>query len=109
MPWLLVAGDDFFEVPAEVFIERHGRVALPCLFEDFGDGPSAAMRRTDDGNGPVVFQLDNHFAALLDPRQHRSHVAGKLGFCDAQCHPVFDHSGYSFTAAEQGLASRRAR
>ena len=83
MPWLLVAGDDFFKVAAEVFIQRHGRVALPCFLQDFDDGPSAAMRRTDHGHGPVVFLLDNHFAALLDLRQHRAHIAGKFGFCDA--------------------------
>ena len=58
------------------------------------------MRRTDDGNGPMVFLLDNHFAALLDLRQHRAYIAGKFGFCDADGHAVFDHSGYSCPPAE---------
>ena len=47
MPWLPVAGDDFF-------IERGGRVA-----------PIAAWR-SDYRARPVIFLLDNHLAALRD-------------------------------------------
>ncbi len=68
MPWLLVAGDDLFQVAPEVFVQCDGRVAPLRLFEDFGDGPSTAIGRTDHGNGPVVFLFDNHFTALLDFR-----------------------------------------
>jgi hypothetical protein len=89
MPWLLVAGDDFFKVPAKIFIQRDRRLALPRLFQDFGDGPPAATRRTDQGHGPMIFLLDNYFASLFDLRQHRAYIAGKFGFCNAQCHPVF--------------------
>ena len=92
MPWLLVAVDDFFKVAPEVFIQCDGRVATLRLAEDFRDGPSAAMRRTDHGNGPMVFPLDNHFASLFDLRQHRAHVARKLGFCDPDGRHLFDHT-----------------
>ena len=99
MPWLLVTGDDLFEVAPEVFIQCDGRIAPLRLVEDFSDGPSAAMRRTDDGNGPVVFLLDNHFASLFDLCQHRAHVAGKLGFCDTDGRHLFDHTSPSGSCA----------
>ena len=35
MPWLLLARDGFFEVPAEVFIQRDGRVARPRFLQGF--------------------------------------------------------------------------
>jgi hypothetical protein len=38
-----MAGDDFFQVVAEVFIQRDGRIALLGLTQDIGDGPSAAV------------------------------------------------------------------
>jgi hypothetical protein len=46
---------------------------------------------SDHGNRPMVFLLDNHFAALLDFRQDRPYIAGKLGFCDTDGHHLFDH------------------
>jgi hypothetical protein len=97
-----VAGDDLFEVPAEVFIQRHRGVALPCFEKDFGDGPPAAMRCTDHSDWPVVFPFDDHLAALLDLCQHRSNVAGKLGFCDAERRLVFYHSVYSTRMRRRG-------
>ncbi len=92
MPWLLVAVDDFFKVAPEVFIQCDGRVATLRLAEDFRDGPSAAMRRTDHGNGPMVFPPDNDFASLFDLRRHRAHVVRKLGFCDPDGRHLFDHT-----------------
>src|ERR1700686_5163841 len=92
MPWLLVAGDDFFEVFAEVLIERDGRVALPGFTQNFGDGPPAAMGRADYGNRPVIFLFDNHFAALLDFIQHRAHIASEFGLGDPHRSHTFDHN-----------------
>jgi hypothetical protein len=53
---LLVTGDNFFEVFAEIFIERDGRVAPLRLAQDFDDGPTGAMGRTDHRYGPVIFR-----------------------------------------------------
>ncbi|MDQ2844345.1 MAG: hypothetical protein M3Y72_25540 [Acidobacteriota bacterium] len=64
--WLLVAGDDFFEVFAKVLIQRYGQVMLLGLTQDIGNGPSVAMGRADHGNRPVIFLLNNHLTALLN-------------------------------------------
>jgi hypothetical protein len=82
MPWLLVAGDDFFEVFAKVLIERDGRVAPPRFVQNVGDGPSAAVRRSNYGNRPMILLLDDHLAALFDFLQHRAHVAGQFSLGD---------------------------
>ena len=84
--------DDFFEIAPEVFIQRDRRVALLCLFEDFGNGTSATVWRADYGNRPVVFLLDDDFVATFDASEGGTDVAGKLGFCDTQRHPIFDCS-----------------
>jgi len=54
MPWLLVAGYDFFEVFAKVLVKRDGRVALPRFVQNVGDGSSALVRRSNYGNRPVI-------------------------------------------------------
>ena len=66
MPWLLVTGDNFLEVFAELFIERNGRGAPLRLAQNFDDGPTGAMGRTDYRDRPVIFLLDNHLTARLD-------------------------------------------
>ena len=40
-----------------------------------------------------TYDLDDGFIASLDFSEHAPHIASKLGFSDAYCHPVFDHSG----------------
>ena len=48
--------------------------------------PAAAL--PDDGYRPVIFQLHNHLATLLNLLQHGMNVARKLGLSDSYGHPM---------------------
>jgi hypothetical protein len=61
---LLVTGDDFLEIPAEVLIQRDSRLSSLRLLENLDDGPAAAMRRSNYRNRTVVFTLNNYLHRL---------------------------------------------
>jgi hypothetical protein len=64
--WQLMTRDDLFKIPAEVLIQRDGRVSLFSLTQDFGNGPSAAMGRSDYCHRLMIFALNDHLAAIVE-------------------------------------------
>ena len=64
MPWLLVVGDDFFEIFTEIFIQRDGRIPLPGFAQHIRNRPAAAMGQINHGNRAVILSLDNHLTTL---------------------------------------------
>lgn len=74
--------NDFFEVAPEIFIQRGSGVPPLCLFEYFSYRTPAAVKCSNYGHRPVILSLDNHFAAVLDAREHAPHVTRKISFCD---------------------------
>jgi hypothetical protein len=81
-----VGCDDFFHVFLEIVVERNSRIPPFCFFENLRNQPSAARRRADYGDWPVVFALDDNFVALLDPLEDSASVAGEFGFRDSERH-----------------------
>lgn len=61
------------------------------------------MRRFDHCHGTMVL-LHNHLYTLLNLDQHGVDVAGKLGFCNAECHLIFDDSVSSASPSSASLA-----
>ena len=64
-----------------------------CLRERdaLADLPARHLRWFDHRDGPMVLLHDN-FNARLHLLQNGVRVFGEFGFCDADGHPVFDHS-----------------
>ena len=52
-----MAGDDFFEIFAEVFVESHLRASLLSLAKYFGDRPSATFLKCDYRQPGYAFKV----------------------------------------------------
>jgi hypothetical protein len=87
-PWRLVAGDDLFQVRAEILIERRCRASLPDFGQNFGDRATASTERVDHSHWPLILVLDNYLTALFGFFHHCAHVPREFGFCDADRHPT---------------------
>ncbi len=89
-----MAGDDLFEILAEVLVESHGRVSLFGFAKDLSDGPAAAMLCAKDCHGLVVL-LDDDLDTLPHFGEGGVKIAGKFGFGHVDgCHCFHYHSGW---------------
>jgi hypothetical protein len=96
-----MAGDDLFQIPAEVLVKRHLGVALTGFAQDFGDRPAAALLGPQNGDWPVILFNDD-FYALLYFGQHGAKIARHVSFAHVDC----GHRRYYRSCATPASARR---
>ncbi len=92
-----MAGDDLFEILAEVFVKGNRRVSQLRFAEDFCNGPSAAMFSSEHSNRPVIL-LNHDLNALLHFGERGMKIASHFGFAHVDSSHGLQYGAFTSSA-----------